>query len=117
MTIEITQQSADFSTAPQITMDDVAEIARIGFKTIINNRPDFEGGNDQPTSAQLQAAAEALGLTYVFIPVIPNNIQPAQVADYAVAYSAAAKPVLGFCRTGVRAGSIYQQALMRSGNS
>lgn len=111
MTIEITQQSIDFSTAPQISVNDVAELARLGYKTIINNRPDFEGGADQPTSAQIQAAAEAAGLAYVFIPVIPNNIQPEQVRTFAQAFATAAKPALAFCRTGNRAGNIYKQSL------
>lgn len=111
MTIEINQQSADFSTAPQINADDVAEIARLGFKTIINNRPDLEGGPEQPTSAQIQAAAEAAGLSYVYMPVIPNNILPEQVSAFATAYAAAEKPVLAFCRTGNRANSIFKQAL------
>lgn len=111
MTIQITPQSNEFSTAPQINADDLAEIAQLGFKTIINNRPDFEGGADQPTSAQIQAAAEAAGLAYIYIPVVPNNISPEQVSAFANAYASAAKPVLGFCRTGNRAGSICNMAL------
>lgn len=111
MTIQITTQSTEFSTAPQINVQDMVEIAQLGFKTIINNRPDFEGGADQPTSAQIQAAAEAAGLAYVYIPVIPNNISPEQVSAFASAYASAAKPVLGFCRTGNRAGSICKMAL------
>lgn len=115
MTIQITKLSDDFSTAPQISAEDIAEIAQLGFKTIINNRPDNEGGDEQPTSAQLKVAAEKLGLTYVYIPVIPNNIQPEQVSAFNVAYSLAAKPVLGFCRTGNRAGTIFK--LAKTGNS
>ncbi len=110
MTIQITKLSNDFSTAPQIGVEDIAEIAQLGFKTIINNRPDNEGGAEQPTSAQLKVAAEKLGLTYVYIPVIPNNIQPEQADAFNAAYSLAAKPVLGFCRTGNRAGSIFKLA-------
>ena len=110
MTIQITKLSNDFSTAPQIGVEDIAEIAQLGFKTIINNRPDNEGGAEQPTSAQLKVAAEKLGLTYVYIPVIPNNIQPEQADVFNAAYSLAAKPVLGFCRTGNRAGSIFKLA-------
>ncbi|MFW5432372.1 MAG: TIGR01244 family sulfur transferase [Methylophilaceae bacterium] len=108
MTVQITKLSENFSTAPQISADDVAKIVQLGFKTVINNRPDNEGGADQPTSALLQAAAEAAGLAYVHIPVIPNNIRPTQVDAFTVAYNAAGKPVLGFCRTGNRAGSIYK---------
>jgi len=112
MTIQITKLSNDFSTAPQISVDDVAEVAQLGFKTIINNRPDNEGGAEQPTSAQLKAAAELLGLNYVYIPVIPNNLQPEQITTFVAAYSMAAKPVLSFCKTGNRAGNIFKLSQM-----
>lgn len=110
MPIQITKVSDDFSTAPQISVEEVVEIAQLGFKTIINNRPDNEGGAEQPTSLQLKTAAEKLGLNYVYIPVIPNNIQPEQIAAFNAAYRLAAKPVLGFCRTGNRAGSVFKLA-------
>ncbi len=108
MTIQITQHSADFSTTAQIQAEDIAEIAQIGFKTIINNRPDLEGGAEQPTSDQIKKAAEKLGLTYIYIPVVPNNIHPNQIADFGNALDAAEKPVLGFCRTGNRASTLYK---------
>lgn len=110
MSIQITKLSDDFSTAPQISMDDIPEIAQLGFKTIINNRPDLEGGESQPTSAELRLTAEKNGVTYIYIPVIPNNILPTQVDAFATAYALADKPVLGFCRTGNRAGNIYKLA-------
>lgn len=108
MTIQITKLSNDFSTTPQITEEDMAEIARLGFKTIINNRPDAEGGVEQPANATLEAAAKALGLAYIFIPVIPNNIQASQIEEFSTAINIASKPILGFCRTGNRAGNIYK---------
>lgn len=110
MTIQITKLSDDFSTSPQISVEDIAEIVRLGFKAIINNRPDNEGSDGQPTSNQLKAVAEALGLAYCHIPVIPNNIQVEQVVTFTAVYAAAPKPVLGFCRTGNRAGSIFKLA-------
>ncbi len=116
MTIQLTKITDDFSTAPQISVNDMAEIAHLGFKTIINNRPDNEGGAEQPTSVQLAAAAEKLGLKYVHIPIIPNNIQPNQIDAFSTAYTVAAKPVLGFCRTGNRAGSIFKLAQTGSTN-
>lgn len=116
MTIQITKISDNFSISPQISVDDIAKLAQLGFKTIINNRPDNEGGAEQPTSVQLAAAAEKLGLNYVYIPIIPNNIQPNQIDEFSVAYNLAAKPVLGFCRTGNRAGSIFKLAQTRLAN-
>lgn len=110
MSIQISQQSKDFSTAPQISVEDVAEIAQSGFKTIINNRPDGEGGAEQPTSAQIKAAAEKSGLAYFHIPFSPGSMTAEQVEEFSALYAAAAKPVLGFCRTGNRATSIFKQS-------
>jgi sulfide:quinone oxidoreductase len=110
MSMQITKLSESFSAGAQISVDDILEIAKLGFKTIINNRPDHEGGENQPKSAQLRLAAEQNGLTYIYMPVIPNNILPAQVNAFSALFAVAEKPVFGFCRTGNRAGSIYKLA-------
>ena len=55
--------------SPQLMPEAMAELARIGFKSVVNNRPDFEHGPDQPTSAQIEAAAVAAGLVYRHLPV------------------------------------------------
>lgn len=110
MIIQISEINQQFSTAPQITAADIAQIAQLGFKTIINTRPDHEGGDAQPSSTSLKTVAEAAGLAYFYIPVIPNNIQADEVATFAKTFSEAAKPVLGFCRTGNRAGKLFELA-------
>lgn len=110
MSIQISQHTQDFSSAPQISVDDVAEIAQLGFKTIINNRPDGEAGALQPSSAQIETAAQKLGLAYVYLPVVPNQIETEQINAFDAAYTAATKPVLGFCGTGYRAGVIFKRA-------
>lgn len=110
MAINITKVSDAYSTAPQIQPSDIAEVAQLGFKTIINNRPDLEGGADQPTSDAIAAAAKQYDIEYVYIPVIPNQIQASQVEAFNQAFSAARKPVLGFCRTGNRAAQMYSRA-------
>lgn len=106
-------QSIDqrFSVTGQISLDDLEKIAQSCFKTVVNFRPDGEGGDTQPTSAALAAKAAALGLAYAYIPVIPNQIQPAQVATLGAIFDQHPQPVLGFCRTGNRAHTVYQQLL------
>ncbi len=52
--------------AGQIGPEHVSQVVEKGFKSIINNRPDMEGGPEQPTSAQIEEAARAAGLDYVF---------------------------------------------------
>lgn len=117
MSIQTTQHTQDFSSAPQISVDDVAEIARLGFKTIINNRPDGEGGALQPSSAQIEMAAKHHGLAYIFLPVLPNQIESEHVNAYDAAYTSAIKPVLGFCGTGYRAGVIFKRAQTEATNN
>jgi len=90
----------DLSVAPQISVADVAQAAAQGFTTIINNRPDGEAP-DQPTSAEIEAAAKAAGLAYVHIPV-RGSPGPAEVEAVRQAVAAADGPVLSFCRSGTR---------------
>jgi uncharacterized protein (TIGR01244 family) len=90
----------DLSVAPQISLDDVAEAARQGFRLIINNRPDGEAPG-QPTSAQMEAAAKAAGLAYLHVPVV-GGPTPAQVEAERAALADAPGPVLAYCRSGTR---------------
>ena len=90
----------DFTTAPQISLADVAEAARQGYRTIINNRPDGEA-EGQPTSAEMAAAAAAAGLAYHHIPVT-GGPTPAQVEQTQALLAEAEAPVLAFCRSGTR---------------
>lgn len=116
MALSITKINDDYSTAPQITPTDIAEIAQLGFKTIINNRPDLEGGAEQPSSKALAEAAKQHGLHYVYIPVVPNQIQDSQVDAFSQALTNAPKPVLGFCRTGNRASQMFTRANAKTAN-
>lgn len=111
MPITISQRDAQFSFSSQISIEDIPELAQLGFRTIINNRPDFEGGNEQPQSLALEAVAKSYGLSYIHIPIIPNNIQPDQIKAFRDAFNQAEKPVIGFCKTGNRASTLYKLAL------
>ncbi|MGA0607867.1 TIGR01244 family sulfur transferase [Phenylobacterium sp. VNQ135] len=90
----------DFTTAPQISVEDVEEAARQGFRTIINNRPDDEQPG-QPSSREIEAAARAAGIAYFHIPVV-GGPTPQQVETTQRILEDAARPVLAFCRSGTR---------------
>jgi uncharacterized protein (TIGR01244 family) len=90
----------DLSVAPQISVADVAEAARQGFRTIINNRPDGEEPG-QPRAAEIEAAARAAGLAYHHIPVV-GSPTPQQVEATRAVLQDAEEPVLAFCRSGTR---------------
>jgi uncharacterized protein (TIGR01244 family) len=89
-----------FSTAPQISLADVAEAKRQGFTTLVNNRPDGEAPG-QPTSLEFAQAAKDAGLEYFHIPVVGMPGQ-AQVEQMREAVLASSGPVLAFCRSGTR---------------
>jgi uncharacterized protein (TIGR01244 family) len=97
---DIRKVTPEFSVAPQIEVSDVGTARAMGFVKLINNRPDGEVPG-QPTSAEMQAAAEAAGLGYVHIPFVgrPTEAQAEAVAREA---QAASGPVLAFCRSGTR---------------
>jgi uncharacterized protein (TIGR01244 family) len=85
----------------------MAGVAAQGFRSVINNRPDFEAGPTQPTSADIEAAALAAGLAYAFLPVAPTVQSVEEIARMAELVAALPKPILAFCRTGTRSGRLY----------
>ncbi len=107
---QVRQLSADVCVAPQLDVDAMAWAAQSGFKSIVNNRPDFEGGPDQPTSAMIETAAKAAGLQYAWLPVLPAVQTPEEIARFKALLAELPKPILAFCRTGTRSGKLYSAA-------
>jgi uncharacterized protein (TIGR01244 family) len=103
--------AADVCVATQLTPEAMAEAARVGFKSVVNNRPDFEEGPTQPTSAQIEAAARAAGLQYRHLPVSPAHQSAEDAAAMARLLQELPRPMLMFCRSGGRSGRLYQLAL------
>jgi uncharacterized protein (TIGR01244 family) len=110
-TLPAQRLSDDVSVAPQLDAAAMALAAAAGFKSVINNRPDFEGGPDQPTAASVQAAAEAAGLSYRYLPVSGGYQTPEEIAAMAALLKELPGPVLAFCRSGARSTQLYLQAL------
>ncbi len=92
----------EISVAPQLAPDAMAEAAAAGFRSVINNRPDFEHGPGQPTNADIEAAAHAAGLEYRFLPVDGGHQSPQEIAAFAQLMRELPKPILAFCRSGAR---------------
>lgn len=96
------------SVTAQLQPQDMPAIAAAGFRSIINNRPDFEGGPGQPTSAQLEAAARQAGLHYQYLPVPPAMHSLEQARSMASTVATLPSPVLAFCRSGRRSAALYR---------
>jgi uncharacterized protein (TIGR01244 family) len=109
-TLPIRQVAPDVCVAPQLTPDAMAEAARAGFKSVVNNRPDFEHGPGQPTSAEIEAAARAAGLEYRHLPVNGGYQSPEEIAAFAKLLQELPRPLLAFCRSGARSTQLFMQA-------
>ena len=106
----IQRLSADVCVAPQLDPAAMTWAAQAGFRSVVNNRPDFEGGPDQPTSASIEAAALAAGLVYAHLPVSPGYQSPDEIARFADLMATLPRPILAFCRSGARSGNLYRAA-------
>jgi len=100
----------DVCVSPQLEPGSMAQLAQIGFKSVINNRPDFEGGPNQPTNAAIEAAARAAGLEYRFLPVSGGYQSPEEIAAFALLLKELPRPVLAFCRSGARSTKLVTAA-------
>jgi uncharacterized protein (TIGR01244 family) len=109
-TLPVQAIAADVCVAPQLTPEAMAEAARLGFKSVVNNRPDFEGGPDQPTSATIAAAAQAAGLEYRHLPVAGGYQSPKEAAQMARLLQELPRPLLMFCRSGARSARLFALA-------
>ena len=109
-TLPIRSIAPDVSVAPQLQPEAMAEAARAGFRSVINNRPDFEHGPDQPTSAEMASAAQAAGLVYRHLPVDGAYQSPEEIAAFAALLQELPRPILAFCRSGARSTRLYAAA-------
>lgn len=109
---DIRRVTPDFAVAPQLTEADLEAIAAAGFKTIIANRPDGEGGVDQPRMGAIRVKAEALGMTFAALP-FSGAPTPEIVERMSHILNEAPQPVLAYCRTGTR--SVTAWALVHAG--
>jgi uncharacterized protein (TIGR01244 family) len=105
--VHIQQVSPDVCVTGQLGPESMAAVAAHGFRSVINNRPDFEAGPMQPTNADIEAAARAAGLAYAFLPVAPTVQSAEEIARMAELVAALPKPILAFCRSGARSGRLY----------
>jgi len=109
--VSLTPIAEDVYAAPQLTPEAMAAAAEAGFKAVMNNRPDMEGGAEQPVSAAIEAAANAAGLVYAHLPVQGGYQSPEEIARCAELLKTLPRPLLMFCRSGARSSKLYMQAV------
>ena len=98
----------------QIRPEEVAGLAEQGVTMLINNRPDGEEA-DQPLAADIEAAAEAAGISYRHVPIL-RGIGPADIEAMQEALRAAQSgQALAFCRSGNRSALTWALAMRAEG--
>ena len=111
--LPVSPVAPDVCVAPQLEPEAMAEAARRGFRSVVNNRPDFEGGPSQPTNAAMEAAAKAAGLEYRYLPVSGAYQSPEEIAAFARLLDELPRPLLAFCRSGARSTRLFMAATQR----
>ncbi|HRH21445.1 MAG TPA: TIGR01244 family sulfur transferase [Brevundimonas sp.] len=107
--MDIRPIDATLSASPQIAADDMIEIARLGFRSVVSNRPDGEEPG-QPPALDIADAAKTLGLRFTHIPVVGGAIGDDEVTAFRKALDDLPGPILGFCRTGTRTTTLWALA-------
>jgi uncharacterized protein (TIGR01244 family) len=100
------QINSGLSISPQLSIADVKAVDALGFRSIIVNRPDGEEAG-QPSIAEMRQAASAAGVGFATIPVVPSKITDEDAAQFAAALETLEGPVIAYCRTGVRAATLW----------
>jgi uncharacterized protein (TIGR01244 family) len=107
--MDIRNLTATYAVSPQIAQTDLVALKAAGFTTIIDNRPD---GEIPPHlhAPVMQAAAEALGLTFVANPVIGGAMTMDNVSVQKAAIASSAGPVFAYCASGNRSSVVWALA-------
>ena len=110
MSLPIRPLTDTFAVAPQLQPEDMQAVAAAGYKSVIINRPDGEGGDEQPGSEAVMAAAAAAGLAVAYQPVISGAMTYDDVARFKQLLETLPQPVLAYCRSGTRCSHLYSAA-------
>src|SRR5258708_38861113 len=93
--------TAKLAVATQPKLADFQDLKRLGFTTIVNNRPDGEDPNQLGSAAE-EEAARAAGLGYVHIPVTSTGMTKDDARLLKETIKQAPGPVVAHCRSGAR---------------
>ena len=80
------------------------------FRSVVNNRPDFEGGPDQPTSRASRPRRAPPGSHTNCCRSRRTTTAPEEIARFAELLTTLPKPILVFCRSGARSTKLYNAA-------
>jgi len=106
--MQIVQINPSLSVADQIEESEVAALAAAGFKAVIDNRPDTEGG---APAERIRAACERHGLAFFYQPVEFSTLSLADSDAFGQILRRCDSPVLAYCRSGRRSSALWALAV------
>ena len=104
--MDVKALTPELSVAPQLAAADMPAVAQAGFRAVICNRPDGEGA-DQPLFTEIERAATGQGLLIRYLPAESGKVTDAQGTAFGALMAELPKPVLAFCRTGMRSTTMW----------
>ena len=104
--------TADFAVGPQPSLDELKDLKKIGFKSMMINRPEAES-LDQPTHSEEIAVASEMGVQTAIVPVVSGQLTSELIEQFKKAYEELPKPIFAHCRSGPR--SVMLWALGQKG--
>jgi sulfide:quinone oxidoreductase len=98
------------SVSPQVLPQQMASLAKSGFKSIICNLPDGECGPGQPGFELIAAAAQAAGMQAAYLPIVPGRAGTTEAAAFRDLLNRLPTPIVAFCRSGNRSASLWSMS-------
>ena len=102
--MQVVPLTAALSVADQIDEREVEALAAAGFKSVICNRPDSEGGTPSQT---IRAACERHGMKFFMQPVAYGALGMAEGDTFGQILRQCDEPALGYCRSGRRTTALW----------
>lgn len=99
----------NIATSGALTRDGIQELVKHSFQTVIDLRNESEGTPSE------KKAVEAVGITYINIPVTSEGINELQLTTFKQALEQAVPPVIIHCATGNRAGAMWTAYRLNEG--
>ncbi len=104
--MEIREIVSGYAVAPQLGPSDMEELAALGYRTVICNRPDGEVPVELQAAA-MRDSAEAAGLIFVLNPVETRAAATSAAGLQARAIDENPGPVVAYCASGTRSTIVW----------
>lgn len=104
--MDLRKITSEFAVAPQLLPEEIAAVAALGYRVLIDNRPDEETELGQDSAAMAALAAQA-GLAFHYLPYYPGMMTPDLVAEFEALMAGLEGPVLAYCRSSTRSSHLW----------